>query len=149
MRFELRTIASPEQVRHALTVFTDERPRIWDRTLDPSTFELRDQGPDWAVAKESTPRSPFWVVARYDWSDPDVVRWTVVDSSYGGGGTGSVRIAPDEAGGSRVSADWDAPGGRPLQKPLLFLIHHGPMPLMIRRMWKAALDRYAEEQAAG
>lgn len=144
MRFELRTTASPEQVRRALTVFTDERLRIWDRTLDPKTHELRDQGPDWAVARESTPRSPFWVVARYDWSDPGVVRWVVVESSYGGGGTGSVRAVPDEGGGSRVYAEWDAPWGRPLLRPVLYLIHHGPLPLLIARMWRAALDRYAE-----
>jgi hypothetical protein len=33
------------------------------------------------------------VVARYDWSDPTVVRWTVEESCPGGHGTGSVRIA--------------------------------------------------------
>lgn len=35
MRFDIETQASPEQVRRALTDFTPERLRIWDRTLDP------------------------------------------------------------------------------------------------------------------
>jgi hypothetical protein len=88
MRFDIETQASPEQVHRALTNFTEERLHIWNRTLDPKTYELREHGSNWAVARESTPRSPFWVVARYDWTDPSVVRWTVVQSSYRGGGQG-------------------------------------------------------------
>jgi hypothetical protein len=83
MRFDIKTKASPEQVHRALTDFTDARLDIWTRSLDPKTYELRDKGPTWAVARESSPRSPFWVVVRYDWSDPKSVRWTVLDSSYG------------------------------------------------------------------
>ena len=39
MRFEVTTLASPEQVREALTDFTHHRPQIWNRTLDPKTYE--------------------------------------------------------------------------------------------------------------
>ena len=63
VRFDLETKASPEQVRRALTDFTDRRVQIWNRTLDPRTYELRDHGDNWALARESTPGSPFWVVA--------------------------------------------------------------------------------------
>lgn len=146
MRFELTTRASPEQVLRALTDFTDRRPQIWNRTLDPKTYELREQGGTWAVARESSPRSPLWVVARYDWSDPDVVRWTVVESSYGGGGTGRVHIAPDERGGSRLRAGWDSTDARRLQRPLLLLVHHGPLRLVLPRMWAATLDAYASAE---
>jgi hypothetical protein len=96
------------------------------------------------VARESSPGSPAWVVARYDWSDPDMVCWTVTDSSYGGGGEGFVRITPREGGGSSVHAEWSAVNAR-RQKPLLFLIHHGPMRMLISRMWASALNRYARE----
>jgi hypothetical protein len=144
MRFDLKTKASPEQVRRALTDFSDARLQIWNRTLDPKTYELREIGPTWAVARESTPRSPFWVVLRYDWSDPESVRWTVVESSYGGGGAGLVQIAPGNDGGSQVHVEWDNTGVRPLQRPLIFLLHHGPMSRLISRMWTSALDRYAE-----
>ena len=37
MRFDVTTDASPGQVLQALTVFTERRPRIWHRTLDPKT----------------------------------------------------------------------------------------------------------------
>jgi hypothetical protein len=143
VRFELLTQASPEQVRRALTDFSDRRLRTWDRTLDPQTYELRDQGDSWALARESTPGSPFWVVARYDWSDPDVVRWTVTESSYGGGGEGSVRTSPLGNGGSRVKVEWSYTNAPWPHKVVLFLIQHRPMSLLISRMWASALNRFA------
>ena len=82
------------------------------------------------------------MVAHDDWSDPEVVSWRVIDSSYGGGGEGFVRVAPREGGGSRVHAEWDnANASR--QKLLLLLIRHGPMKVLVSRLWAAALDRYA------
>lgn len=59
MRFEVTTLASPEQVLRALTDFSDRRPEIWRRTLDPRTYEVRELGDTWAVARESTSGSPF------------------------------------------------------------------------------------------
>jgi hypothetical protein len=61
MRFDFTTRASPEQVFRALTDFTESRLETWNRTLDPKTYELRESGQTWAVARESSPRSPFWV----------------------------------------------------------------------------------------
>ena len=66
LRFDLETKASPQQVRRALTDFTDRRLQIWNRTLDPRTYELRNHGDNWALARESNRGSPFWVVARYE-----------------------------------------------------------------------------------
>ncbi|WP_328475156.1 SRPBCC family protein [Actinoplanes sp. NBC_00393] len=145
MRFDLDTKASPEQVRRALTDFSERRPQIWNRTLDAKKYELREQGDTWAVARESTPGSPFWVVARYDWSEPAVIRWTIVESSYGGGGDGFVRIMPRDDGGSRLHVEWTSTGARPSQRPMLFLLHLPPMGRLISRMWAAALDRFAQQ----
>src|SRR3954463_6857791 len=145
MRFDIETKASPEQERRALTDFTQGRLRIWNRTLDPRTYELREQGTTWAVARESSPGSPFWVVARYDWSDPAVVRWTVVESSYGGGGEGTVRVAPRDDGGSRLQAEWTYTDPC-RQKAMLFLFLLLPMNRLISRMWSSALDRVALSQ---
>ncbi|KRF37246.1 hypothetical protein [Nocardioides sp. Soil805] len=143
MRFQVDTVASPGQVVRALTDFSDRRLQTWSRTLDPRTYELRAQGDTWAVARESSPRSPFWVVARYDWSQPSVVRWTVEESSYGGGGQGRISISPRTGGGSRLVVEYDNTGARPSQKPLVFVLHHGPMGRIIARMWASSLDRYA------
>lgn len=145
MRFEVVTRASPDQVRDALIDFSERRLAIWDRTLDPEIYELRDSGDTWAVAQEGTAGSPFWVVCRYDWSDPDVVRWEVVESSYGGGGTGSVRVDPTGDGGSRVRAAWDYTSPvRTRDKMMLFVLHHSPVGRMIARMWRTALDAHAD-----
>ncbi len=144
VRFDVTTDASPAQVRRALTDFTDRRLQIWSRTLDPETYEVRELGDSWAVARESSPGSPFWVVVRYDWSDPTVVRWTVVESSYGGHGTGSVGIAPTGDGGSRLRVEWSYTDiSRTRDKVVLFLIQRAPMRGVISRMWTRALDRYA------
>jgi hypothetical protein len=146
MRFDIDTHASPEQVRRALTDFTDRRPQIWNRTLDPKKYELREQGDTWAVARESTAGSPFWVVARYDWAEADVIRWTILESSYGGHGDGFARIGPGNDGGSRLHVEWTNTGARMSQRPMLFLLHLGPMVRLISRMWTSALDRYAREE---
>lgn len=128
-----------------MTDFTDRRLQIWSRTLDPKTYDVRELGDTWAVARESTSGSPFWVVARYDWSDPAVVRWTIEESSYGGHGTGSVRITPTADGGSRLHADWCYTDVRRRRdKVMLSLIQRFPMRRMISRMWVNALDRYAQ-----
>jgi hypothetical protein len=142
LRFDLKTKAPPEQVLRALTDFTDARLQIWNRTLDPKTYELRDSGETWAVARESSRRSPFSVVVRYDWSDPESVRWTVLDSSYGGGGEGL------DSTGRR----WGQPRARRVglhRSPRDAAADDIPDPTwavrrLIKRMWASALDRYAE-----
>ena len=148
MRFVVDTVAPPEQVRRALRDFTDRRLQIWNPALDPRTYEVRDQGATWAVARESTPGSPFWVVVRYDWSQPGVVRWTFLETSYGGGGHGVARIVARADGGSRMHVEYDQPGAT-RQKALLFMAHHGPMGRLIGRMWASALDRYAQGDGDG
>ncbi|WP_110182107.1 SRPBCC family protein [Nocardioides solisilvae] len=148
MLFEVETKASPEQVLRALTDFSSRRLDTWSRTLDPKRYELREEGETWAVAKEATPGSPFWVVAHYDWSDPAVVRMSVRESSYGGAGDGLVRITPRPGGGSHLAVEWENTGARRVRdKVLLTVLHKGPMGRMISRLWAASLDRYAEREA--
>jgi hypothetical protein len=142
MRFELDTVASPQHVLAALTDFTDHRVRIWPRTLDPKRYRVHEVGDTWAVATEATAGSPFWVTARYDWSEDGLVRWDVLESSYGGHGKGSVTITPRGAG-SHLAVQWDSPGARPLQRPLLLALHRLPVGRMIARMWRQSLDDYA------
>ena len=110
---------------------------------------MRELGEAWAVARESSPRSPFWVVLRYDWSDPAAVRWTVVESSYGGHGTGLVRVASTDDGGSHLHAEWTYTDiRRRRDKVVLFLIQRFPMDRLISRMWTSALDRFAQSDLA-
>jgi hypothetical protein len=145
VRFDVSTRATPGQVLRALTDFSPRRLETWHKSLDPKTYDVRELGDTWAVAKESTPGSPYWVVARYDWSDPALVRFETVESSYGGGGTGSVRIEPAVGGGSRLRVEWSYTGVTRLRdKVALPLIQAWPMRSVIRRSWATALDRYAD-----
>ena len=91
MRFDGTTDASPGQVLQTLTDFTERRPRIWHRTLDPKTYELRELGDTGSLAFVSTAASPFQVVKRYDWSDPSLVRCADVETSWFALGSGEVR----------------------------------------------------------
>ena len=142
MRFDLETKASPEQVLRAMTDFTDRRLEIWHKTLDPKVYEARERGDTWAIAREGSPRVPWWVVVRYDWSDPGVIRWTEVESNHGDGGAGSMRIAPGAGGGSRIHVEWTTHPVRMRDKVSMFLLHH-TMNQVIARTWRKALDRYA------
>lgn len=142
MRFELTTKASPEQVLRAMTDFSDRRLEIWRKTLDPGVYEVREVGDTWAVAREGSPRVPFWVVVHYDWSDPRLIRWTEVDSNHGDGGTGSMRIEPDGDGGCQVHVEWTTHPVRIRDKIPIFLLHQ-TMNRVIARMWRTAFDRYA------
>ncbi len=145
MRFDLTTKASPEQVLRAMTDFTD-RLETWHKTLDPEVYELRELGDTWAVAREGSPRVPFWVVLHYDWSDPRLIRWTELETNHGAGGAGHVRIEPGDQGGSQVHVEWNTHPVRPRDKIAMFLIHH-TMNRVIARAWREAFDRYALSKA--
>ena len=142
MRFDLVTKASPEQVLEAMTDFTDRRPRIWDRTLDAKIYEAREAGDTWAVAREGSPHSPFWVVVRYDWSDPRTIRWTELETNHGDPGGGSMRIEPREGGGSHLHVEWSTHPVRLRHKVVITLLHHTMNPV-IARLWRQTLDRFA------
>lgn len=142
MRFDLVTRASPEQVLEAMTDFTDRRLEIWSKTLDPKIYEVRERGDTWAVAREGSPHSPYWVVVRYDWSDRSVVRWTELESNHGDLGDGFMRIQPHGGGGSQVHVEWRTHAVRRRDKLAMFLLHH-TMNRPIARMWRKALDRFA------
>ncbi len=99
--------------------------------------------------RESSPRSPVWVVLRYDGRDPAEVRWTVEDSSNGVSGGGQCGSGTATAGGSGVHAEWVATDASGWQRPVVFLVNHGRMSRMVARARGSALDRYADHQGAG
>lgn len=145
VRFEITTRATPEQVLRAFTDFSEQRLETWRRTLDPKTYEVRELGDTWAVARESTAGSPFWVVNRYDWSDPGVVRTRAVECSWGGSSHGTYRILPEPDGGSRLLAEWTHTGvSKPHERVLIAVLNRFPMRTFVARLHVEALDRYAE-----
>ena len=97
---EVRTSAAfPSEVFiRALTEFGPNRSKIWGNS-SPRLFELHRQGPDWAEVTEGTASAAIWQRYRYDWSTPNLVRLTVLDSNgFGVGSYWEYRFTPAENG---------------------------------------------------
>ena len=73
-----------------------------------------------------------------------MVRWADVKTSWGGLGSGEVRIVPLDGDGSRLEAQWtNGDATRMRDKVMPWLLHRGPMHRLITRMWRKTLDKYA------
>ena len=102
--------AEPKQVIDALTDFTPRRTEIWSG-LAPEFYEVYSVGETEAVVREgSTKPTKVWARERYDWSKPDTVRWTVLESNFCTPGSFvEARVEPKD-GGSRVHLTWSRTG---------------------------------------
>jgi hypothetical protein len=115
---DVATTLTPGQVRTALLDFSDRRPEIWPG-ITPELYEVRSADGTTALVKEGTRmgRAEFWELARYDWSDPTTVRWTVVESNFCTPGS-YVSATPAQAadGSTNVHVHWERTGSTVLGK---------------------------------
>ena len=79
------TTATPEQFVAALTDFGPGRSQIFGNSAD-GYLKVHDQGPSWADVTEGS--RGVWERLRYDWSDPNRVVLTTIDSNVWGGASG-------------------------------------------------------------
>src|SRR5438270_790432 len=71
-------------------------------------------------------------------------RWADVETSWGGLGSGEVRILPVDGGGTRIEVQWTTgSASRMRDRVLLWLLHRAPMYRVIARLWRKTLDEYA------
>ena len=91
----------------ALTDFSERRPDLWPN-LDDKYYELHDLGPTWADVTEGTDvLGGVWARERYDWSEPGIVRLTLVEAIDFRPGTEIVyRITARPDGGCHVAVDF-------------------------------------------
>ena len=139
----MRTGAPPDAVRAALLDFTDRRPELWPG-LPPVQYEVYEVGDTWAEIREGY-RGPIWNRERYDWSDPNVIVFTAVESGFVKPGKRVVmRIEPASGGGSRVLATWEGSGSGAFGTVFvgLMALTRG---FFIRRSIQSGLDRIARE----
>jgi hypothetical protein len=139
--FDLRSAAPPEAIRAALLDFTERRPQLWPG-LPADQYEVYEVGETWAEIREGY-RGPIWVRERYDWSEPDRVTFTAVDSGFATPGSHVViDIEPAEGGGSTLHVAWVRRG-----KGVFGVLFVGLMALTrgvaIRRSIQTGLDRIA------
>ena len=139
--FDLRTDASPEAVRAGLLDFSERRPELWPG-LPADQYEIYEVGDTWAEIREGY-RGPIWNRERYDWSQPDRIVFTAVDSGVAApGGQVIVDIAPRTDGGSTVHVVWQRTGKRIFGRVFVGLIgltRGAP----VRRSIQMGLDRIA------
>ena len=105
---DLETTIEPAAVRAALLDFTERRPEIWPG-IEPSLYEVISVDETSALIKEGSrmPGMRVWAKEEYDWSNPDVIRWTVRESNFCAPGSFvSAAIAPSPTGGSRIHIVW-------------------------------------------
>jgi len=121
---EVETSLPPERVRAALLDFSDRRPDIWPG-LTRSLYKAHSVGETTADIQEGT-KTPFgkvWATERYDWSDPNTVRWTVQESNFSTVGSYvAATLEPRGDGGTRVHIEWSRSGTTLLGKFLVRLI---------------------------
>ncbi len=106
---DVNTALPPERVRDALLDFTDRRPEIWPG-LERSLYEVYEVGKTTADIKEGStlPGMTTWAREHYDWSDPDTIRWTVVESNFCTPGSRVyATLHPEAGGGTRIHIDWN------------------------------------------
>lgn len=112
VELDLETSLTPQRLRQALLDFTERRPDLWPG-LEPSLYEVYSVGETTADVKEGSkmPAMTVWARERYDWSDPDVIRWTVQESNFCAAGSYvAATLRPREDGGTRVHIEWDRTG---------------------------------------
>jgi hypothetical protein len=106
---DVETSLPPERVKEALLDFSDRRPQIWPG-LAPRFYEVYSVGATTADVREGSafPGMSVWAKERYDWSDPNTVRWTVQESNFCAPGSYvAATFHPREDGGTRVHIEWN------------------------------------------
>jgi hypothetical protein len=109
VEMDIDTTLPPEVVRAALLDFSPRRPQIWPG-LDPNLYEVYSVGETSAEIREGTkaPGMTVWARERYDWSSPDTVTWTVLESNFSQPGSFvSARVQPGSSGGSHIHLTWN------------------------------------------
>lgn len=115
---------SPATVREALLNFSTSRPDVWPGIYAP-LYEVYEVGDTYADIREGSkaPGGAIWAKEHYDWSDPDVVTWTVRESNFCAAGSYvSARITPNGRDGSRIHITWNRSPTSMVGRIVAFLI---------------------------
>ena len=102
IRVATKTSLPPERVLDAGRDFSERRADVWSN-VNVKHLEVHEHGETFADVTEGTwVVGLFWERSRYDWSQPGLVKATVIDSSvFEPGSTWELRATPCD-GGSEV-----------------------------------------------
>lgn len=99
-------------------------------------------GDGWATVREGS--LAMGVILRYEWDDSNVVRWSVLESSFCDRGEGRMEVEP-LAQGSRVRIVIEEHDGAGVRGKLILMIKGVLGPVALPRTTKRSLDRLAAE----
>ena len=124
--------------RRSYWLLSLRRPEHWPG-LPADQYEIYEIGDTWAEIKEGF-RGPIWWRERYDWAQPDAIRWAAVESGFGTPGSHVVwKMEPAERGGSTHHIVWDR-HGRTLFGKLFMGLMSLTRGYFIRRSLQLGLD---------
>ena len=104
VRVTADTPVPPQNVLNAARDFSPRRAELWP-DVHVEYLEVHDIGETFAVVTEGNPWpiGYVWERLRYDWSEPGLVKGTVVESNlFKAGSTWQIRATPTNGGGSHV-----------------------------------------------
>lgn len=146
MQFVTETSLSPERVVALLTDFSERRPERWPGLWE-GAYKVYSVGDRVAEVQEGNKSPRVWARERYDWSQPGIVRWEVVESNFCKPGSFvETRLEPADGGGTRVHLTWSREGtslsGR-IAAVLVPLMRGGP----VKASFRAGLKKEEERPA--
>ena len=105
--FDFTTTATPDQVVELMTDFSPNRPHRWPAS-STKAFEVYRVGETDADIREGQDFPRVWATWHYDWSVPDSVTLTVVESdALATGSHMSLTATAVAGGGSSVHGVWE------------------------------------------
>ncbi|MEV6238397.1 hypothetical protein [Lentzea sp. NPDC051838] len=114
-----QTTATPEQFLAGLTDFGPGRKELFPNSAD-DYLKVHDQGAGFADVTEGN--GGIWERLRYDWSDPERIVLTTVDSNLWGGQSGHTYTFTKQADGTTVVHARIVREGKNLKGKLLGLV---------------------------
>ncbi len=105
--FDFVTTATPDQVIELMIDFSPNRPHRWPAS-SVKAFEVYHVGETEADIREGQDFPKVWATWHYDWSVPNSVTLTVVESeTQAPGSYMSLTATPRAEGGSAVHGVWE------------------------------------------
>ena len=139
VEFTTQTSLSWEQVVELLTDFSDRRPERWPG-LSPKFYVVYSVGDKTAEIKEGNPPN-VWARERYDWSQPNLVRWEVVESSFCAAGSFvEMRPVAGDAGRTTLHVTWNRTPTN-FQGRLVGLLVKATAGMPVRKSFEAGLRK--------
>jgi hypothetical protein len=105
--FDFVTTATPDQVIELMIDFSPNRPHRWPAS-SVKAFEVYHVGETEADIREGQDFPKVWATWHYDWSVPNSVTLTVVESdTQAPGSFMTLTATPRAEGGSAVHGEWE------------------------------------------